>query len=63
MPNPPVYDSAPYLREHTKGQDLPLSNELGKRLFCVSMQPLMTPENNEYICAALIETVERIRKE
>ena len=60
--NPPVYESVPYLREHTKGQDLPLSNELGKRLFCVSMQPLMTPEDNEYICAALIETVERVRK-
>ena len=59
--NPPVYESVPYLREHTKGQDLPLSNELGKRLFCVSMQPLMTPEDNEYICAALIETVETVR--
>jgi len=59
--NPPVYDSVPYLREHTKGQDLSLSNELGQRLLCVSIQPLMTPEDNEYICAALIETVERVK--
>ena len=61
--NPPVYESVPFLRQVTAGQDLPLSEELGRRLFCVGIHPLMTPELNEYICAALIETVERLRKE
>ena len=61
--NPPVYQSVPFLRQATAGQGLPLSNELGQRLFCVSLHPLMTPEQNEYICAALIETVERLREQ
>ena len=61
--NPPVYDSLPILREKTAGQQLPLSDELGRRLFCPTLHPTMTTEENEYLCAALIETVERIREE
>jgi len=60
--NPPVYETVPFIREHTKGQHLPLSEELGRRLFCVSLHPLMTPEENEYICAALSEVVDRLRR-
>lgn len=61
--NPPVYDSVPLLREKTAGQHLPLSEELGQRLFCPTLHPTMSDEENEYLCAALIETVERIREE
>jgi len=61
--NPPVYESHAFLREKTAGQRLPLSEELGKRLFCPPVHPTMTTEENEYLCAALIETVERIREE
>ncbi len=59
--NPPVYLSRRLLREHTAGQSLPLSEEIGKRLFCVSIHPAMTEEDNLYAVSALIETVERLR--
>ncbi|NCO96070.1 MAG: DegT/DnrJ/EryC1/StrS aminotransferase, partial [Armatimonadetes bacterium] len=36
--------------------------KLAQRLFCVSIHPLMTTAHNEYVCAALIEAVERIRE-
>ena len=61
--NPPVYENVPYIRRHTEGQTLPLSEELGRRLFCVGVHPLMPRADNEYICAALLETVERLREE
>ena len=61
--NAPVYESSRVLRSYMKGQTLPLSDELGKRLFCAPVHPAMTREQNEYICAALIEAVERVREE
>ncbi|MCK5802632.1 MAG: DegT/DnrJ/EryC1/StrS family aminotransferase [Lentisphaeria bacterium] len=61
--NPPQYTQTPYLGKMTPGQDLPRSNRLAERLFCVSMHPTMTTEHNEYICSALIETVEQLRSE
>ncbi|MCY4107828.1 MAG: DegT/DnrJ/EryC1/StrS family aminotransferase [Chloroflexi bacterium] len=69
--NPPVYEGhgpadrpdRNILRDSTAGQTLPISDELGMRLFCVPIQPLMTDELNEYICAAVIEAVERMKAE
>ncbi len=61
--NPPQYQQTRFLGEMTPGQDLPRSNKIAQRMFCVSLHPLMTTEHNEYICAALIETVERLRNE
>jgi len=61
--NPPQYLQTPFLRKMTPAQDLPASNHLAERLFCVSIHPTMTTQHNEYICAALIETVSRLKKE
>ncbi len=58
--NPPVYEARGLLRQHTAGQRLPHSEALGKRLFCVPIHPGMTPQQNQYIAAALIECVERM---
>ncbi|HOE11962.1 MAG TPA: DegT/DnrJ/EryC1/StrS family aminotransferase [bacterium] len=60
--NPPVYEIRKLVREYTAGQSLPLSESIGKRLFCVSLHPIMTEEDNEYIAASLIECVERLKK-
>jgi len=60
--NPPVYE-IPFIRRHTGNQKLPLSDELGKRIFCPPIHPCMTKEQNQYICAAIIEAVEKIREE
>jgi dTDP-4-amino-4,6-dideoxygalactose transaminase len=59
--NRPVYADIAFLRERTAGQELPLSDELGGRLFCVALHPMMTEAENEYIAAALWEAVERVR--
>ncbi len=61
--NAPTYLSHPFLRERTAGQVLPRSEELGGRIFCVALHPLMSEDLNEYIAAAVIEAVERVRVE
>jgi len=60
--NPPTYTHVPFIARHCAGQRLPLSEELGARLFCLPIHPLMTTEQNEYICAAVIEVVGRLRR-
>lgn len=61
--NPPTYLSNPFVAKHAGTGPLPVSEAIGKRLFCVSLHPAMTDEDNEYAAAALIETVERLRRE
>lgn len=59
--NAPVYLDHRFIRQQTDGQTLPLSEEIGARLFCPSLHPLMTQEQNEYVAAAVIEAVRRVR--
>ena len=59
--NPPVHTTFPFIAAHTRGQALPLSEELGERLFCLPIHPRMTEDDNAYICAALWEAVEQAR--
>lgn len=60
--NRPAYADRKYLRDRTPGQRLELSEEIGQRLCCVPIHPAMPNEDNEYICAALIDCIEQIRK-
>ncbi len=59
--NPPAYQTDAYIRRMTPGQSCPRAEELGARLFCPPMHPQMSDADNEYICAAIAEAVERIR--
>jgi perosamine synthetase len=59
--NPPVHTTFPFIAAHTQGQSLPLSEELGERLFCLPIHPRMTEDDNAYICAALWEAVKQAR--
>jgi dTDP-4-amino-4,6-dideoxygalactose transaminase len=59
--NPPVHSTVPFLKRHVGDVELPVSEEIAARLFCPSLHPTMTTEDNEYICAALMQTVERVR--
>ncbi len=61
--NPPCYRSNEFLNQNTDHSDLPRSELLGKRLLCVPIHPLISTSDNEYIAAALWETVERVREE
>ena len=59
--NKPAYQARKFLREHTQGQALPLSEKIGERLFCIPTHPVMSDNDNEYIAAALIECIDRLR--
>jgi dTDP-4-amino-4,6-dideoxygalactose transaminase len=61
--NRPVEEEIPYVRRHTEGQELPVSAEVGRRLFCPPIHPRMSEEDNEYIAAAVWEAVGRIERE
>lgn len=61
--NPPTYQMRTFVRERTLGQDLPLSNEIGTRIFTPSLHPLMSDRDNEYIAASVSDAVERIALE
>ena len=61
--NPPTYQGDAFIRQHTAGQDLPLANELGARLFCPPLHPRMAEADNEFIAAAISEAVARIAAE
>jgi perosamine synthetase len=61
--NPPTYQMRPFIRERTKGQNLPGANKIGERIFVPSLHPLMSDEDNEYIAAAISEAYEEVSKE
>jgi len=63
--NAPAWTASPFIDQATRDQQhgIPVSLKTAQRLFCVSLHPLMTEEQNAYICAALWETVERVRQE
>lgn len=58
-----MYKVRRIVREHTAGQNVPISDEISERIFCPSLHPLMTEEENEYICAAIADAVERVKQE
>lgn len=59
--NKPAYLTRKILRDHTPGQRLTLSEEIGERMICISLHPAMTDEENETIAASLIDCVRRLR--
>jgi perosamine synthetase len=61
--NPPCHSAFPFLRKHTPGVSLPVSEDVGKRLFCLPIHPAMPEADNEYLCAALLETLDDLRRE
>jgi len=58
--NPPCHTTVPFIQMHTQGQHLPISEEIGARLFCAPIHPRMSAEDNAYIAAAIWEGMERI---
>lgn len=59
--NPPVHNTVPYIAEHAPGQNLPISDEVGARIFCPPIHPYMPDEDNEYIAAAIWEATLKLR--
>lgn len=61
--NPPTYQRWSYVARNCGVPRLPVSEEIGQRLFCPSLHPLLSEEQERYICAALLETVDLVKKE
>lgn len=61
--NPPTYQRWPYIARHCGVPKLPISEDFGRRSFCAPLHPLLTEEQENYICAALLETVDLTKKE
>lgn len=59
--NPPVYSRWPYIAKNCGTPNLKFSDEIGKRLFCPPLHPLLTEEQELYICAALLEAIEEVK--
>lgn len=60
--NPPTYIRWPYIAKHCGNPQLPISEEIGQRLICPPLHPLLTKEQELYICAALLEAIEEVKK-
>ncbi len=60
--NNPTYKHDPYLAHlGYHGADLPVSELTGERLFCLSLHPLMTDDDLEYITASVREGVALVK--
>lgn len=60
--NPPTYLRWPYIAKHCGNPQLPISEEIGQRLICPPLHPLLTKEQELYICAALLEAIKEVKK-
>jgi dTDP-4-amino-4,6-dideoxygalactose transaminase len=58
--NPPPYWTDEYIRRHVEGQELPVSEDLARRILCPSLHPLMSEADNEYVAAAISEGIEQL---
>lgn len=61
--NPPVHSTVPYIAARAAGQRLPVSDEVGGRIFCPPIHPDMPDQDNAYIAAAVWEAMDRVRRE
>ena len=58
--NPPAHTTVPFLAKHTGPVDLPVTENIAERSFCLPVHPLMSDSDDAYMCAALIDAVDRL---
>jgi len=61
--NPPQYLRWPYIAKHCGTPKLKVSEDIGKRLFCAPLHPLLTEEQELYICASILESIDIVKKD
>jgi dTDP-4-amino-4,6-dideoxygalactose transaminase len=61
--NRPTYLRWPYIAKMCGNPKLKISEDIGQRLFCPPLHPLLNEEQELYICASLLETIDMIKKE
>lgn len=60
--NRPTYLRWPYIAEKCGRPDLKISEDVGRRLFCPPLHPLLNEDQQLYICASLLETIDMISR-
>ncbi|WP_329431170.1 aminotransferase class I/II-fold pyridoxal phosphate-dependent enzyme (plasmid) [Streptosporangium sp. NBC_01495] len=55
--DPPTYRTHPRIAEHLSGRRCPVADQVADRLFCPSLHPLMSPQDNSLIADAIAETL------
>lgn len=60
--NRPTYLRWPYVAKMCGNPKLKVSEEIGQRLLCPPLHPLLNEEQELYICASLLEAIEIIKK-
>ena len=59
--NPPTYRSHRLIHDHVIGQGrLAVADDVGDRLFCPTIHPLMTEEENELVAEAVAESLDAL---
>lgn len=58
--NRPVYQRWPYIAEKCGTPNLPITEDIGQRLFCPPIHPQFTEEQEMYVVASLLETIDTI---
>jgi len=61
--NRPTYLRWPYIGKMCGNPRLKVSEDIGRRLFCPPLHPLLNEEQELYICASLMETIDIIKQE
>jgi perosamine synthetase len=61
--NPPVHNTVPYITSHVGDVKLPVSDEVGGRIFCAPIHPYMPDQDNAYIAASIWEAMDKVRAE
>lgn len=62
--NPPTYAANRLIAEHTAGQwPLPVTENVGARLFCPALHPLMSQVENTRIASAVRMAIDQVRRE
>lgn len=61
--NKPTYLRWPYISKMCGNPKLKVSEDIGQRLLCPPIHPLLNEEQEMYICSSLLEAIDIIKKE
>lgn len=60
--NPPTYLRWPYIARNCEFTKLEVSEDIGRRLLCPPLHPLLNEEQELYICASLLEAIDLVKE-
>jgi len=58
--NPPTYRSNSLIKKSVRGQVLPIAEDLGERIICISSHPLLNKATNKYVADSFVKAYGKI---